>query len=171
MLHRSRAAACEPCFDPPPRLAPVPDRRLAVRAAAAAAANRGLHDFRDNAVSLQRAGDGFVVTAVGAAIAAGFGTAPGPLAGLPGSLAALLAEAGTASCGADAVVPFEAAVATPFAACVLLRGVVLPTADGVEAVFSWKQVLDDDATARIRAELLRELRPQPRAVPARDAFL
>ena len=59
---------------------------------------------------------------------------------------------------------------TPTAACVLLRGVLLPTATGGDAVLSWKQVLDDDATARLRAELLREMRPRAAGGAAVDAF-
>ena len=160
----------EPYFEPPPRLVASPERRLTARAAAAMA-NHGTHGFRDNALSLVAAGDGAaVVSAAGAAVTAVFGTMCGRLRGPPGSLAEVVAAAFDEARASDAVTPFEAAVATPSAACVLMRGIMLPTTDGAEAVISWKQVLDADATARIRAELLTEMRrPVVRRAPI-DAF-
>lgn len=154
----------EPCFEPPPRLAVPRERRLTALAGRVLAAGGPVGAFRDNAISLDVDGTGSAaVNKLGAAVAAVFGLSAGPLAGPPESLAAVLDAAVGRARTADAVTPFEAAVATPSAACVLLRGIVLPTAGGADAVLSWKQVLDADATARIRAELLREMRvPAPR---------
>lgn len=173
MLHETvRAApAREPCFEPPPRLPAAPERRLTVQAATALAGGGGLHGFRDNALSLVAGDDGGVVaTAVGVAVTAAFGLAAGPLVPDLGTLAECLAAAFGRARAGDTVTGLEAAVTTPHAACVLLRGVMLPTVPGADVVLSWKQVLDADATARIRAELLREMAaPRPRRSAA-DAF-
>jgi hypothetical protein len=161
----------EPCFEPPPRLTGSPERRLSGRAATALAGRSGLHAFRDNALSLVAGDDGdVVVTAVGVAIAAAFGLTVGPLKPDAGTLGECLVAAFERIRTSDAVTGVEGAVATPQAACVLLRGVVLPTATGADAVLSWKQVLDADATARIRAELLREMAVPGDRRPATDAF-
>lgn len=159
----------EPCFEAPPQLPPTVERRL-TRQAAALFDQGGDNAYRDNSISLMVAGDGSAqVRAVGPAVAGTFGLRPGPLAGPPEALAAVLAAALDRLDGIGTVTGFEAAVATPAAACVLLRGVLLPVAGGAEAVLSWKQVLDADATARLRAELLLALATPPRAPPI-DAF-
>ena len=155
------------CFEVPPRLGPSSERRLAGRAVTRFASGDAGAVFRDNALGLAWAGGALRLTAVGRTVAAGFGLVPGPLAGPPDSLAGVLAAAFAELRASGAVTPFEAAVATPHAACVLLRGVLLPVAGGAEAVLSWKQVLDDDATARLRAELLRDAGAPP--VPRGDA--
>jgi len=164
---RDRATwpADEPCFEAPPRLAPSRERRLTAHAEAAFRTGTGSHAFRDNALSLTRMADGTVtVTAAGRSLSAALGFIPGPLAGPPDGLAAALVDAFACASASGGVTAFEAAVAAPGTTCLLLRGVMLPTATGAEAVLSWKQVLGDDATARLRAELLRELRPRaPRA--------
>lgn len=158
MLHDTvRAALREPCFEPPPRLTVPRERRLTAIAARALAEGGSAHAFRDNAVSIARArGGDLIVAERGDAVAAVFGLPVGRLGGPPDSLASVLLAAVERARDSGAVTPFEAAVATTSAACVLLRGVVLPTVSGADAVLSWKQVLDDEATARIRAELLRE---------------
>ena len=160
----------EPCFEAPPQMSGA-ERRLATRAAAAFAGGAGSHAFRDNAVTLDRDSDGSaVVRAVGRSVTSTFALPAGPLGEPPETLAAALAAAFARLDETGAVTPFEAAVATPTAACVLLRGVLLPTVTGGDAVLSWKQVLDDDATALLRAELLRELRPRVARRTAVDAF-
>ena len=171
MRHHSIVAEVdgEPCFEAPPRLAGA-ERRLSTRAAAAFARGAGSHEFRDNAVTLDRDGEGGgVVRSVGRSVSTAFALPAGPLGEPPETLAAVLAAAFVRLGETGEVTPFEAAVATPTAACVLLRGVLLPTVTGGDAVLSWKQVLDDDATARLRAELLRELRPRA-THHAADAF-
>lgn len=62
-------------------------------------------------------------------------------------------------------VHFEANLATPQAACILLRGVALPLADErhVQIVLSWREVLNRTATARLRREFVAALR-QSRSV-------
>lgn len=161
--------AGEPCFEAPPQLPPTIERRL-TRRAAALFEQGGDNAYRDNSISLAVAGDGSArVSAVGTAVVGTFGLAPGPLAGPPEALAAVLAAALDRLDGTGGVSGFEAAVATPAAACVLLRGVLLPVAGGAEAVLSWKQVLDADATARLRAELLQAIATLPRTPPV-DAF-
>ena len=163
----------EPRDAPPPLIGA--ERRLATRAAAAFAGGafadgRGSHRFRDNAVTLTfGSGGGAVVRAVGRWVRTTFALPCGALGDAPGTLAGVLGEALARLGETGAVTPFEGAVATPTAACVL-RGVMLPTFDGGEAVLSWKQVLDDDATARLRVELMRELRPAPPPGAVVDAF-
>ncbi len=162
---------CEPCFEAPPRLAVRPERRLTAYAEAAFHLGAGGHEFRDNAVTLaQAAGGSAMVVATSRSVTRAFGLVPGPLAGPPDSLAATLSDVLARAEASAAVTPFEAAVAAPGAACLLLRGVLLPTATGADIVLSWKQVLDNDATARLRAELLRELRPTARCTALADVF-
>ena len=156
-------ASAEPVFEVPPQVA-VPERRLTGRAGSDW--HGGLpHEFRDNAVTLALMPRSDVrVTAVGTAVAATFKLRPGALAGNADSLAAVLT---TACAGlASEVLPFEATVKT-VATCAILRGVLLPTSTGAEAVLSWKEVLSGDAALRLRAELLAALRPSR---PARDPF-
>ena len=161
---RRRDFTGEPAFE----LWAGPERRLAMRTAQAHAqteARQALaHEFRANAVTLTIAPEGVVAVAVGAAVAASFGLVPGVLAGRDDSLSGALMTACASI--ADAVAPFEAAIESQ-GACFLLRGVLLPVDSGVEAVLSWKQVLDDDATARLQAELLAARRP---VRPPVDAF-
>lgn len=156
----------EPVFEVPPALADGAERRLTMRLAGFGAPTP--HEFCDTAVTLAFDGEAVAVVAVGETVAAAFGLRPGPLDDRGEGLAARLHAACAALRVAHAVVAFEAAVPASAAACVLLRGVVLPTQDGAEAVLSWKEVLDRDATARLRAELLRALaRPRAKVV---DAF-
>lgn len=162
-------AAVEPCFEPPPRLLGRSERRLTMHAADDAET----HAYRDNAVTLSFADPHSpVIVAVGSAVRDGFGLTPGTLdetrAGPWGDLGERLREACDALHATADVVAFETAVATPGAACVLLRGVLLPTRGGAEAVLSWKEVLDHDATTRLRAEL-RAAFVAPRRAPV-DAF-
>ena len=169
MRHHSGLSE-EPCFEAPPRLSGA-ERRLSTRAATAFAGGEGSHAFRDNAVTLVRDEDGSaVVGAIGSSVATTFALLAGPLGEAPETLAAALAAAFVRLGQTGEVTPFEAAVATPTAACVLLRGVLLPTVTGGDVVLSWKEVLDDDATARLRAELLREFRPRTAARVRVDAF-
>ncbi|WP_419815397.1 hypothetical protein [Glacieibacterium sp.] len=149
----------EPLFEPPPSLVQRPERRLTARVAAGFAAGLGRHEFRDNAVTLAFDSGGTRVTAVGSAVAAAFALECGPCALEVDAddLAACLRDACDVLKAAPRVVPFEAAVRTARAACVLLRGVLLPVDGGAEAVLSWKEVLDADATAQLRAELLRSI--------------
>lgn len=153
MRHEAMTMAVgEPCFEPPPRVTGRAERRLTMRAADDASA----HAYRDNAVTLSLADPHApVVLAVGSAVRDGFGLAVGSLdgAGSDSDLGERLREACDALHATDDVVAFETAVAAPGAACVLLRGVLLPTWGGAEAVLSWKEVLGHDATARLRAEL------------------
>ena len=165
MLHETLPPPSEPRFELPPRLSARPERRLTSRAVA----DYGLaREFRDNALRLVFAGERVEVVVVGGAVAANFGIAIGPLVRGDDDLGARLSDACAALRAAGAVVGFEAALRTPLSACVLMRGVLLPTRDGAEAVLSWKEVLGRDATARLRAELLDALHPPP--VVRADAF-
>ncbi len=174
MRHRSlaRTTDAEPYFEMPPQLSARPERRLTARALAGGVDGRCEHEFRANAVTLMPGAD-IAVVAVGDVVAATFGLGTG---GLPppveGTLARLLRDACAVLRVAPGSLPFEGVVATPRAACVMLRGVLLPLADGarVEAVLSWKAVLDDDATARLRAELLATLRRAGPSTTASDVF-
>ena len=176
MRHQSiaRPHDGEPCFEPPPKLSARPERRLTARIATlfAEEPHDAAHPFRDNAVTLSLGGLAVVVVAVGRAVAAAFSLPPGPLAGADDRLAGVLLTASARLRATAVPVPFEAAVAAPGAACVLLRGILLPTLSdgGAEAILSWKIVLDDDATARLRAELLGALRPAARRGAVPDVF-
>ena len=163
---RRQGLTDEPAFEVPRLPWAGPERRMAMRTAQAQAdARQALaHEFRSNSVTLALGAGVVAVVAVGAAVAVSFGLVPGVLAGRDDSLSGALI---TACAGlADVVVPFEAAIESQ-GACFLLRGVLLPVDAGVEAVLSWKQVLDDDATARLQAELLAARRP---VRPHVDAF-
>ena len=145
----------EPVFEVPPALADGAERRLTMRLASLRGPS--LHEFRDTAVTLAFDGEAVTVVAVGAAVAASFALDAGPLDAARDGLAARLHAACAALRVAKAVVAFEAAVPAASAVCVLLRGVLLPTQGGAEAVLSWKEVLGRDATARLRVELQRAL--------------
>jgi hypothetical protein len=164
----------EPLFEPPPSLVRRPERRLTARVAASFAAGLGRHEFRDNSVTMAFAPRGTRVTMVGAAVLAAFGLECGPCASNvdADSLAACLRDACDVMRASPRVVPFEAVVRAPRAACILLRGLLLPLDGGAEAVLSWKEVLNADATAQLRVELLRSIQSvagKP-AVPLRDVF-
>jgi hypothetical protein len=70
-------------------------------------------------------------------------------------------------------VPFEACLAAPGRACVLVRGVALPLSEGrdpdmiphlVQIFINWRELLDRAATTRIRREIgtaLRIAAPNP----------
>lgn len=166
-----RAGNDEPRFELPPRLRTEPERRLTLQAASARAGGSDGHEFRNNRVVLAAGAAGeVVVVAVGGLVEAAFGLPPGLLDAEPDTLGGVLAAAFALSLADRAVRTLEAAVATPGAACVLLRGILLPTAAGAEVLLSWKEVLGADATALLRAELLREMaaaRPRTQRV---DAF-
>lgn len=153
-----RKPPVEPCFEAPPRLHFGGERRLTAHAVAAFTRDGGMHEFRDNAVGLEPGHAGRVVAVtIGRAVATAFALRPGLLDRASDSLADALADAFDRMRDEARVVAFQAAVATPRMDCVLLRGVLLPTAAGADAVLSWKQVLGADATEQLRADLLREL--------------
>ena len=157
---RCVASGCEPLFEPPPRLAQRVEQRLTVRAVAGFSAGLAGHEYRDNSVTMRLSGGHTGIVAVGTAVARSFGLQAGPCPAdaQPDSLVACLRDACDVLRAKPGVVPFEAALRTAAADHILLRGVLLPQLDDTaEAVLSWKQVLDDDATARLRAELLRSM--------------
>lgn len=168
MQYETPPLPAEPAFEAPPRLMQGTERRLTGRAAL----RRGdAHEYRDNALTLRFGGDNVSVVAVGGAVAAAFGLATGPLRRGDDDLAAQLHAACAACAVSGAVVGFEAALRTPAAACVLLRGVLLPIRGGAEAVLSWKEVLGREATARLCGELRAAMKPPagPRPDPFADA--
>ena len=201
MRYRPIAAdiVSEPLFEPPPQLSARPERRLTAWVTAAGPRARGPHALHPNAVTIvTTAAGGAVVQAVGVRVAATFGLSRGPLRpcapsaadvisdarhhglcrtrpddlGREGrTLAALLDDACTVLRVHPLPLPFDGVVGSPQAACIMLRGVLLPLdAPGcVEAVLSWKEVLDADATARLRAEMLAAFARVP-ALPAAEVF-
>jgi hypothetical protein len=77
-------------------------------------------------------------------------------------------------------VPFEASLAAPGCACILVRGVALPLSDALDAsgiphqvqvILNWRELLDRAATTRLRHEIgaaLRLVRPKSTKI---DPFL
>lgn len=165
-------------FEPPPTIV-IAERRLAGRVLDAWTATGGARvvGFDDHALVIADPGGAARLVGVGGAIAESFGLAAGMTLGggrcHPASLAAEL----RAACDLIAVeprpVPFEAKLAAPGRACLLVRGIALPIGDGmpggekipaeqVQVFISWRMLLDRAATTRLRSALVaarREWRP------------
>jgi len=169
--------AIECRFDAPPRFG-ITERRMAELALDAwAAAGCGVvAGFDANSVMIADPAGRAIVTAVAPAIAATFGLVAGmALTGGEGLAAEL-----TAACDLIALrpepVPFEASLVAAGCACILLRGVALPLfvaghdTHNVQAVVSWREVLDRAATTRLRRELGAAFRFSPPISARRDPF-
>jgi hypothetical protein len=130
-------------------------------------------EFADNAIVIVDPAGKATNIRAGAAIEVTFGLAAGMrLNGLPGLAAELRAACDLIAFDPQPV-PFEACLAAPGRACVLVRGVALPLSEGrdpdmiphlVQIFINWRELLDRAATTRIRREIgtaLRIAAPNP----------
>ncbi|KPF73982.1 hypothetical protein IP88_08275 [alpha proteobacterium AAP81b] len=176
--------AAIPAPAPPPRhaLAPLPgiERRLAQLAADAWAVSGGgyVAGFDVNTVLIADPAGMSLVEEVGDSIATGFGIVPGMiLARRPGLAAELAAACDLIALSAQPV-PFEASVAGAGGALIMARGIALPLTAGadagkVQAILSWREVLNRAASRQLREELGEALRMVRRTLPLaprRDPF-
>lgn len=160
-MHARMAGETADCwFDLPPRVGAV-ERRMAGMAlhAWAVGGRAAVPGFDDNRLTIADPAGQPCVTAAAPAITAIFGLAPGMvLSGRHGLAAELLAACDLIALQPRAV-PFEASLAAPGRALILVRGVALPLfADGrdtdlVQIIVSWREVLNRAATTRLRREL------------------
>ncbi len=177
-MHSARATAAEDLrFDLPPCFV-VTERRLAGQAVERWLAGDGARvgGFDANALVVADPAGLGILLSVGAAVTATFGLAAGMMLDGRGGLAAEV----RAACDLIAIdprpVPFEASLAAAQRACILVRGVALPiraapgSAEQVQVIVSWREVLDRGATTRLRRELTTALRRVAPAGPVRDPF-
>lgn len=146
------------------------ERRLASRAVEAWAIGDTalLSLFAANTIAIDLASEPPVVRRAGRSIAGDFGLVAGMLldeaAVAAGGLAGRLAQACRRLRITAQPTPFDADVRTPGGACLLARGVLLPSGPGeARAVVSWREELDAEASAALRRELLAA----DRGLPAR----
>ena len=137
-------------------------------------------EFADNAlVIVDPAGKATIIHA-GAAIRAAFGLAAGMrLDGVPGLAAELRAACDLIAFDPQPV-PFEACLAAPGRACVLVRGVALPLSEGrdpdmiphlVQIFINWRELLDRAATTRLRQKIGAALRISKPNLAKYDPFV
>ena len=182
-------------FELPPTFGGRSDRRMAMRAEAAWSAGSPAHnnsnlpglgsvdtspasEFARHALLLDlRRGDRIEVLSSGDAVVAAFGIHPGPLTSDgEGGLAAQLLDSCELVRLTHATVPVDAALNGIDSACLLTRGVLMPLADDagalgyVHCVLNWKQVLDREASARLRREFGSALLGLPREFGAFPGF-
>ena len=143
--------------------APV-ERRLAGNALDAWIAGGGapVAGFEANALLIADPGGAATVASAGAAVTLAFGLAAGAaLDGRQGLAAELLAACHLIALTPEPI-PFEACLRSGRGGRVMARGVALPVrcdgAEMVQAVLSWREVLDRAATARLRREFTQALK-------------
>lgn len=160
------------------------EKRLAGRAVQAwrRSQRAGVPGFDPNSLTIADPGGAALVLRVASAIGDTFGLTVGQslAAGARQSETEIAAEL-RAACDLVALsgrpVPLEASLIAPDRSIVLLRGVVLPLLgpghdiDTVQAVLSWREVLNRPASQRLRRELGEALRAIPRPPTGfRDPF-
>jgi hypothetical protein len=155
------SAKADPAFDMPPRITMLERRRTGLAVAAWEAAGRAwVPGFDDDSVIVSDPGGAARLVRVGLGISERFGL----IADLCLTRSDALATELCAACDLVAIDPapvhFEATVATATSACVLVRGVALPLAEGhkVQIVLSWREVLNRSATARLQRDFVAALR-------------
>lgn len=172
MPSAAKARPIDPAFDPPPQF-PALERRLAGLALDGWRENGGRlpPGFDDHSLVIaDPAGRARIATA-GAPVTATFGLAPGMALDGRDGLAAEI----RAACDLIAIdprpVPFEASLASPGRACILIRGIALPLDfDRVQVVVNWRELLNRSATTRLRREIGAALRSAAPLGTARDPF-
>ena len=140
----------------------IRDRRRAGQAEALweSAGRTWVPDYDDCSILVAQPGGQARLQRVGLSVQASFGLVPESRLERHDPLSVELC----AACDLIALQPvplhFEISLATPEAACILLRGVALPIAgaDQVQIVMSWREVLNRSATARLRRDLVAALR-------------
>jgi hypothetical protein len=174
-----RMPAMSPAWAAPPPIAGI-ERRLAALATEAWAVSGGgyVGGFDVNTVLIADPAGRAIVEEVGDTIATCFGIVPGmALARRPG-LAGELAAACDLIALSPRPLPFEASAAAAGGALLLVRGIALPIAVGadsgrVQAILSWREVLNRAATRQLRLELGAALMMARRGTgraAARDPF-
>ncbi len=158
------------------------ERRLPGAARALWQRSGGLHvaEFADNAIVIVDPAGKATIIRTGAAIEATFGLAAGMrLDGLSGLAAELRAACDLIAFDPQPV-PFEACLAAPGRACVLVRGVALPLSEGrnagkiphlVQIFINWRELLDRAATTRLRREIGAALRISAPNLTKNDPFI
>lgn len=162
-------------FEMPPHFV-VMERRLAGQALDRwhAGGRRMVAGFDDNSLVITDPAGLATIESVGAGITAAFRLAVGMRLDGRDGLAAEI----RAACDLIAIdprpLPFEASLAAPARALILMRGIALPIGAGLSApdpgqfpdrvqiIMNWREVLDRAATTRLRRELgaaLRLVRP------------
>lgn len=160
-------------FEMPPRIALIERRRAGLAEAAWVATERSwVPGFDDDSLVVSDPGGNARLVRVGLSVSESFGLVADLCLARTDPLATELC----AACDLVAIDPipvhFEASVATAGAACVLVRGVALPLADGqqVQIVLSWREVLNRSATARLQRDLVAALRQNRSISPHFDPF-
>jgi hypothetical protein len=168
-----RVAIDDSTFEMPPRFSLIERRRAGLAEAAWERAGRGwVPGFDECSVTVADPGGRAWLERVGLAVTESFGL----LADLALDRHDPLTTELCAACDLIAMQPaplhFEANLATPQAACILLRGVALPLDGGerVQIVLSWREVLNRTATARLRRDLVAALRQSAPISPRSDPF-
>jgi hypothetical protein len=181
MMSSAAQTPVDPRFELPPQFI-VADRRLAGAAHDLWRRSGGLRvaDYADHSLIVADPAGAATIVSAGAAIEATFGLSAGmPLDGLTG-LAAEVRAACDLIVFDPQPVPFEASLAAPGCACVLVRGVALPLTDGFDAsgiphqvqfVINWRELLDRAATTRLRREIGAALRLARPVSTKSDPFL
>jgi hypothetical protein len=165
--------ATDSTFDLPPRFALVERRRSGLAEAAWAAAGRGwVPGFDDTSIIVVDPGGIARLERVGIAVSESFGLIADMSLARSDALTTELCAACDLIALRAAPLHFEASVAAPRAACILLRGVALPLGDGdrVQIVLSWREVLDRSATARLRRDFVAALQASPAISRRFDPF-
>ena len=159
--------------DLPPQFALIERRRAGMAEAAWNAAGRGwVPGFDAYSLTIADPGGETRLVRVGLAVTETFGL----VADVPVERGIALNTELCAACDLVALesapVHFEANLTTPYAACVLLRGVALPLADErhVQIVLSWREVLNRTATARLRRDFVAALRQNRTVLVDFDPF-
>lgn len=172
-MRNSNGLKADSALEMPPRIAPIERRRAGIAEAAWAAAGRGwVPGFDDDSLIVGDPGGVARLVRVGLAVSESFGLVAELCLARTDPLATELC----AACDLVAINPvavhFEASVATASAACVLVRGVALPLADGqqVQIVLSWREVLNRTATARLQRDFVAALRQNRSISPLFDPF-
>lgn len=148
-------------FDVPPRF-PIIERRCTSLAEAAweGAGRTSSPGFDECSIVIVDPGGLARLERVGWAVTESFGLAAGHALERLDSLTTELCAACDLIALQPAPLHFDAVLATPRAACILLRGVALPLAgsDRAQIVLSWREVLNRTATARLRRDFVAALR-------------
>lgn len=164
-------------FEMPPRLAATERRMAGMALRAWAAGDRAIvAGFDENTLMIADPAGRPFLAAVAPAIAATFGLSPGLCLDRHDGLAAELVAACDLIALQPLPVPFEASLAAPGRALVLVRGIALPLfADRrdtglVQIVVSWREVLNRAATRRLRRELSTAFRFSAQISAISDPF-
>ena len=163
----------ESAFDLPPHFPMVERRRAGLAEGDWRRGGRALvAGFDDHGVIVDDPGGATRLRRVGQAVSDTFGLFADMALARHDAIGAELC----AACDLIALRPeplhFEASLAAPRRACILLRGVALPIENdtAVQIVLTWREVLDRAATARLRRDLTTALQFSPRFSASFDPF-